>query len=209
MPGMDETSLAADLKASLQDAAEVFTAANDADFKRHLAHAAEDFGRRFPRRVRGSVTAVADQAEYPAPADLIRPLRATWSDTARRNHQPWDRGWPDPDPRLSLEEDDTGARVLVLSPAPSSAQITQLGATFPYTYEAVHQVGATEAETTVAAERRGLLLLRAQAEAMKELANRNIAKPVQLRDGQGGAPKNGVPASLYAQLLSEFERLAA
>jgi hypothetical protein len=206
---MDEASLVADLKASLQDAAEVFTAADDADFKRHLAHAAADFGRRFPRRVRGSVTVEADKAEYPAPAGMLRPLRAAWSDTARRNYRPWDRGWPEPDPRLSLEADDTGARVLVLSPPPSQAQITQLGATFPFVYEAGHQIGTQAADTTISDARRGLLLLRAQAEAMKELAARNLKKPVQLRDGQGGAPRNGVPAALHQQLMDEFERLAA
>jgi len=209
MAGMDEASLVADLKASLQDAVEVFTATDDADFKRHLARAAEDFGRRFPRRVRGSVTVEADVAEYPAPAGLVRPLRATWSDTARRNYRPWDRAWPERDPRLSLEEDDTGGRVLVLSPPPSAAQITQLGATFPFVYEAGHQIGTDASDTTIPADRRGLLLLRAQAEAMKEMAARNIQKPVKMGDGQGGAPRNGVPAALHKQLMDEFERLAA
>ncbi len=67
-------------------------------------------------------------------------------------------------------------------------------------------MATTDSDTTVPDEHRGLLLLRAQAEAMQELAARNIAKPVQLRDGQGGAPRNGVPAALHAQLMDAFER---
>jgi len=51
---------------------------------------------------------------------------------------------------------------------------------------------------------RGALLLRAQAECCKELAMRNVAKPVTMRDGGGGQPRNGTPGHLYSVLLAEF-----
>ncbi|MFP4615570.1 MAG: hypothetical protein ACLFRB_06810 [Thiohalorhabdus sp.] len=208
MAGMDEASLVADLKASLHDAGSVF-ADDDSDFQRHLALAALDLGRKVPRILSSELALEADVAVYDAPSDLIRPVSHRWGAAAIRRRNPWDRGWPGRLPRLTAEGDAAEGRVLVLIPPPTADQITALGAALPYTYRAVHQVGDAEADTTVQPAHRGLLLLRAQAEAMKELAARNIAKPVQLRDGQGGAPKNGVPASLHAQLMDAFERGAA
>ena len=43
-----------------------------------------------------------------------------------------------------------------------------------------------------------------QAEAMLELTLRNAAKPVQLRDGLSGTPRNSTPAALHATLLAMF-----
>ena len=52
---------------------------------------------------------------------------------------------------------------------------------------------------------RSLLLLRAQAEACRELALRNVSKPVTMRDAVGSQPRNGTPSALYQMLLTEFE----
>jgi hypothetical protein len=208
MAGMDEASLIADLKASLQDAAQVFTATDDADYKRHLASAAADLGRVRPRVVLGTLTLVADQAEYDAPADLQRPRLLYWGGDQARRVPPWDANHPGnlPHPVLSRTADGTGK--ILLRPAPTLRQINLLGAEARFDYYAPHAVGATETDTTVEPADRHLLLLRALAEATKELANRGITKPVQLRDGQGGAPKSGQPAALHAQYMDEFERLA-
>jgi hypothetical protein len=84
-----------------------------------------------------------------------------------------------------------------------------LGSEFRYYYFALHSIGAAAADTTVKASDRGLLLLRAQAEAMKEMAMRNIKKPVQMRDGLASAPRNGTPASLFQALMDQFEKEAA
>ena len=67
----------------------------------------------------------------------------------------------------------------------------------------------TAANTTILAGDRELLLLRGQAEAMRELAMRGVAKPVQLRDGLGMGPRNAHPAALYDALLCEFRERAA
>ena len=51
-------------------------------------------------------------------------------------------------------------------------------------------------------------MLRAQAEAMRELAAKNATTAYNIREGISATPKNGTPAYLYEQLLQEFERLA-
>ena len=61
------------------------------------------------------------------------------------------------------------------------------------------------AQTTVPEHSRSLLLLRAQAEACRELALRNVSKPVTMRDAVGSQPRNGTPSALYQMLLAEFE----
>lgn len=206
---MSEADLVTDFKAMLNDAAEVFVAAADADFKRHLAGAALDFGRIRRRTLVGTFTLIADKYNYPAPADMLWPKFALWGVAEKRGIKPYDREYPGRLPRLHLVEDPTAGRELHLDPAPSAAQIAQFGASYRYYYYAGHQISATAAQTTIQPADRDLLLLRAAAEAMKELALRNSKKPVQLRDGLNSAPKNSTPAALADWLLKEFSRRAA
>jgi hypothetical protein len=202
---MSEADLVADLKASLQDAASVFTAASDADFKRHLAAAALDFARPRPRTVLGSLTLTADEAAYALPNDFHAFKCDLWGLAPKARPQPWEKGWPGPLPRAAVAESG-GAKKLTLAPPPTAAQISVLGAEYRFYYYAKHAIGADAANTTIAAGDRGLLLLRAQAEAMRELAMRNIHKPVQLRDGLTGTPRNALPSHLYEKFIEEFER---
>jgi hypothetical protein len=202
---MTRAELAADLKASLQDAASVFTAPDGADFLRFLDKAALDFYRVRPRTLLGELTLVADQFAYEAPDDLLAYKSALWG--TDRRIQPWEKSWPGRLPDVYLCEDG-GARALHFLPAPTAQQISVLGSTYKYWYFASHQIGDTEADTTILSGQRGLLLLRAQAEAMREMAMRNISKPVQMRDGVSSGPRNGTPAALYAALMKEFEEAA-
>lgn len=203
MPGtMSRADLVADLKASLHDAAGVFTAADDGDFVRLLDAAALDFGRVRPRTLLGSVTVEAEVAEYAAPADLADYKSDTWS--AGKMPAPWEDHYPGRMPRVRVAESG-GARKLVFSPAPTARQIGLFGNAFKFYYLALHAIGDQAAGTTIKAADRGLLILRGQAEAMREMAMRNIAKPVQLRDGMSGGPKNGTPAYLFERLMAEFE----
>ena len=71
-------------------------------------------------------------------------------------------------------------------------------------YHADHVL--TENECSLDAEELDLLLLRAQAEAMRELSMKNATTAYQLREGISATPKNGTPAYLYQELLAEFER---
>lgn len=206
MPGaMNEADLVADLRASLQDARNVFTAADDADFKRHLKTAALDLGRRRARTLVGSLALIADQAGYaPLPAGFLFYKSHLWGVAPKASPKPWENGYPGRLPTGRVVEEG-GLRKLYLDPPPTSAQISVLGADFRYYYGAGHLVGAAEADTTVLAGDRGVLLLRAQAEAMKEMAMRNIMKPVAMRDGMSTQARNGLPSYLYEKLMQEFE----
>ena len=205
MPGtMTRADLAADLKVSLQDAAKVFTAANDADFIRHLDAAALDMGRVRPRTLLGTLTLVGDQFNYPAPADFLSYKSALWG-VARA--QPWEKSYPGrlPDVRTAM---NGAVRELHFLPAPTSAQISALGSSFKYYYFAAHSIGTLATDTTIQAGDRGLLLLRAQAEAMKEMSMRNISKPMTMRDGISNGPRNGTPQYLFELLMKLFEGAA-
>lgn len=209
MPGsMSEADLVVDLKGSLQASAEAFKAGADADFKRHLSAAALDFVRARPRTLAGSITLTADQPDYAAPADLHAFLIGLWGNN-RSDIKPWEAHWPGRLPVVSLIE-VAGVRRLIFDPPPSARQIAVLGPDYPFRYLAVHTIHASDgAQTTIPPGDRGLLLLRAQAEAMQELALRNVAKPVQLRDGMNQQPRNGTPAYLFEALMQQFNLRAA
>ena len=201
MSSMGRAALVADLKASLLDAARVFAAAADADFVRHLDRAAEALAVRRPRTLAGSLTLEAERPNYAAPADLWRYKSTTWGAGFRGN--PWDRTWPG---RLPDVREIDGE--LWLMPAPTAHQVAMLGATFTFFYYARHVVGVDAADTTVSEGDRGLLLLRAQAEAMRELAMRDSVRSASVRDGLSGQMKTSAPAALAQWLLDEFERRA-
>lgn len=204
---MSEADLVADLKASLNDAATVFTAASDADFKRHLAVAGIAFARRRPRTMVGSLTLVADQAAYAVPSGFVGYKSSLWGIAPKVRAKPWESTWPGPMPTVRYVEVDD-AKKLYFDPPPSAAQINALGSEFRYYYYAAHVISATADSTTILPGERPLLLLRGQAEAMRELAFRGSKKPVSLRDGYSGAPKNGTPSYLFEALMREFEAAA-
>ena len=52
---------------------------------------------------------------------------------------------------------------------------------------------------------RGLLVLRAQAEAMRELAMREAMRPGKMADGVSGVAKASTPAGLAQAFLAEWE----
>lgn len=202
---MSESDLVADFKASLNDAANVFTAASDADFKRHLAAAALAFCSKRPRTLVGTLTLIAEQAQYDAPAGLHAPKSHLWGIAPRMKAQPWEKTWTGRLPDLRVVEGATpAARKLQLDPPPTAHQIAVLGAEFRFYYFATHTIAADAANTSIAAGDRGLLILRAQAEAMRELAQRNVQRPVVVRDGFGSQTRNGTPGHLYEKFLEEF-----
>lgn len=209
MPGtMSSADLVADLKASLQDAANAFVATGDADFIRHLSVAALDFSRIRPRTLLGEINLVADQINYAAPADMHMFKAAVWG--ASHGVMPWEPSYPGKLPTAQLVSvGDSPAQELHLTPAPSAKQISVLGPLYKFWYFAQHKIDADATKTTIHPSARALLLLRAQAEAMRELAMRNITKPVSMRDGLSSAPRNGTPSALYQALMKEFEDAAA
>lgn len=197
---MSRADLRADLKASLHDSAAVL--ADPEDFDRCLDVAAADIGSfggsSASRTLAATLTLIAGESEYAAPDDLLRFKMALWG--ASTPAKPWDKSFPGRLPDV-LHADG----MLILLPAPSALQIALLGSAYRYFYFAAHELSDTAGNTTLAAGNRPLLILRAQAECCRELALRNITKPVALRDGISSAPRNGHPAVLYKQLLDEFE----
>lgn len=186
---------------SLHDAAGVFRD-DCSDFLRHLRVALREVAlHKRPRTLTASVTLVADQVEYEdVPEDLLLPKLSQWGHV---NVKPW---LMPRDPLPVIRVLDGTTRKLILAPPPTAAQIAAFGATFTYYYVAAHTLDADANTTTLSERDQDLVILRAQAEAMRELAMRDAAKPVTLRAGSasGGAPKVGVPAALYQSLLAEF-----
>lgn len=197
-------SLVADLKASLGEAAAQFRAAADGDFARLLGVALLDMQAKRPITKPGDVGLFALQARYALALDDFAALKThLWADPAR-TPKPWEPLFPGAVPRVAAQWDG-GHWWLEFSPAPSVRQIAVWGSEFRFWYFASHVLSDTPDATTVNASDRGLLLLRAQAEAMRELAMRNVAKTQQMRDGYSGTPRNGSPAALFETLLAEFK----
>lgn len=194
--------LVADLKVSLHDSARVFDSPDDADFVRFLAQALPDMQFKRPRTKLGSVALVADTARYSLAgyAEFAAYKTHLWGDGCKT--RPWEPGYPGALPRVTAVND--GGWCLAFDPAPSAVHVAALGSSFPFWYFGLHVLGDDAADTTVTAADRGLLLLRAQVEAMRELSVRAAAKPVQLRDGLSGVARNSTPAALHEVLLRVF-----
>ncbi len=206
---MSQADLVQDLQGILQDAAEKFTAPGGADFVRHLDLAARDLARFRPRTLLGTVKLVADEPAYNAPADLVRPKVALWGMTERARRRPWQRNFPQRLPTMLAIEGVAGME-LHLSPPPTAEQIADLGVDFKFYYFAAHRVDPDPAKTTVHPGDRHLLLVRATAQAMQELAHDGSSKPVKLGSGGvGSMPKNGTPGALAESLMALFEKMAA
>jgi hypothetical protein len=206
---MSLDDLADDFKRSLHDSAGLFAADDYADLKRFLKQALPDMGTKRPRTRLGQVTVVADLARYSLAAytDFVAYKTHLWDrNPANGFPQPWEPGYPGATPRVCAVNDGDAAVAwwLEFSPAPSAAHLAVMGSTFKFYYFAQHALGTDAANTTVAPADRGLLLLRAQAEAMREMVLHQANKPVQLRDGLSGTPRNSTPAALHEMLLRLF-----
>ena len=199
---MIEADVVADLKRSLHDAGNAFDKPNDADWKRLLGVALTAMQAKRPRTLLGTLTITADEVRYALTAsDFAQYKTHIWGS---RPPKPWDPYYPGALPRVQAVHDVAGW-ALMFDPAPAAEHIAAYGSTFKFWYFGTHVLGAEAADTTLAEADRSLLILRAQAEAMRELSMRNINKPVQLRDGFSGQPRNSTPAALYRELLREWE----
>lgn len=125
-----------------------------------------------------------------------------WGDSGCRL-KPWEDGYPGAVPRVSAAF-DANQWYLDFDPAPSARHTAYYGTNFQFWYFAMHAIGVAAGDTTVNEKDRGLLLLRAQVEAIRELAIRNAGKPVQMRDGLSGTPRNSTAAALWKDLLQLF-----
>jgi hypothetical protein len=204
---MSRDDLVASLKASLHDAARVFVlegAAPDAAFERFLLQALPDMQIKRPVTRLGSVALTANFARVAVGAGntgFAAFKTFLWGEGCAI--KPWASAYPGTLPRVGAVFADQ-QWWLAFDPAPTALQINAHGSQFDFWYYASHAIGAAEADTTLNPQDRGLLVLRAQVEAMRELAIRNAAKPVQLRDGLSGTPRNSTPAALADSLMRTF-----
>lgn len=205
---MSEADLVADLKISLQDSAASFSDAADGAFKRHLRAAADALIQFRPLVREATLTLVVGQPAYALPADFGSYVCDSYGEVPSARLNPWEEGYSGTLPSGRVYR--SGAvPMLLLTPVPTSRHVAECGYSYPIRYLARHVIGAADADTTIAAADRALLLLRAQAEAMRELAVRNMTKPVQMRDGLTGVTRNSTPAALWQALLEQFEKAAS
>ncbi len=196
--------LSEDLESSLMDMASIF----DGNLFLLLSNALLDFSRVRRRTLAGKVALIAGQVVYDCPADFISFGVSYWGASQRQSIKPWEPGYPQRTPRARVMDSDNGKQLLFDAP-PSAGQIASLGAEYAFTYYASHVISEDGDKTTVSVSDRDLLLLRAQAEAMRFMANRNIKKPVASREAISGQTRNGTPAALYDFYLKQFNEMAA
>ncbi|MDH5633611.1 MAG: hypothetical protein OEZ10_11525 [Gammaproteobacteria bacterium] len=213
MPGtMSKADLVADLKQSLHDAANAFDRtgleAVDNAMARLLNLAAIDLGRLRPRIITSTVTLQAGVADYDLPAGFGGFQVCEWGEDVRRRMMPWEANYPKRLPHATVIAGGVNGKQLHLVPAPTAQQISLLGSTYPFTYRIAHVIDDLAANTTVPDTERALLLLRAQAEAMRELAMRGVTKAYKLKDGVS-QPRNGTASAIWQVMMQDFERLAA
>ncbi len=205
MADMSLSALRTSLIDALMDAASTFS---EDQLDLCLDTAAADLARVKPRVIRASLSLVADKVAYACPADLLKPLMLEWGVDALRTTKPWDVNWPGRLPDISLGR-DSDIKSLLLTPAPTAAQITALSATAYYRYSGRYALGENASNTTVLVDDRDILLVRALAESMFMLARKNINKAVMVgKSGVGGMPKNGMPSVLAGELIKQFEKMA-
>jgi hypothetical protein len=202
MPGtLSEADLIEDLRRSLNDSANVFNTAGEGDWRRVLNVALVAMQAKRPRTLLGQVTLAPEQVRYPvAETDFAQYKSHLWG---TRQLNPWEPAFPGALPRVSAGYDGQ-AWALHFDAPPSDKHLAAYGRTFKFWYFGTHSLATDAANSTIAPGDRPLLLLRAQAELMRELSMRGVNKSVSLRDGYSGTPRNSTSAAMFQALLQEF-----
>ena len=196
--------LATTLRLSLHDSALAF--GEDADvFDRCVDIALKAFTRLRPHRQQVAVPWSFGGSDQDIPAEALRVAVVQWSDRVISQWRTAGYLSPPAPLQASIVQGSNGAKLRLAAPlhgkAPSAGTVY-------VTLHTPHTLPLTDADDipqTVPDADEDLLLLRAQAEAMRELAARGITKPVTLRDGQSQGPRNGTPAAMQGRLLQEWQ----
>lgn len=187
-------------KKSLLDSVRAFS---DADLERHVDIALQALSLIKPKLSATVLTLVGGRSLYPCPANLLAFQACFWGRANKAAVQPWDDGYVGKLPEWSVTHNEAGERFLRANPPPSFRQLSYIGS-----YAEIEYRAAWDWEDVGIGGMGHVLMLRAQAEAMRELAAKNATTAYNIREGISATPKNGTPAYLYEQLLQEFERLA-
>jgi hypothetical protein len=202
VPGtLSERDVIDDLKRSLNDSAGAFNTAGDADWRRVLGVALVAMQAKRPRTMLGQVQLAVDEPVYPITApDFAQYKTHLWG---TRQLRAWEPAFPGALPRVQAVYSGSQWSISFESP-PSAAHINAYGRTFKFWYFATHSLATDSTTATLAPSDRPLLLLRAQAELMRELSMRGVNKSVSLRDGYSGTPRNSTSAAMFQALITEF-----
>lgn len=173
-------------------------------YERHFEIALSDLNLWRPLVIYDALNVAAGQSCYPCPEDLNKPISCFYGRGHKARGNPWDDDYVGQLPEIRVVFNKNRQRSLQLTPPPTDRQIRILGASCSYTYASDHFL--SEEGSSLTSNEENLLVLRAQAEAMREAAINNVTEPQTLREGLTTTPKNGTPAYLYSELLSEFQR---
>ena len=204
---MAMADLVAVLKTSLHDVGSVFegdTGAPDANFERFLLQALPDMQLKRPATRLGSIElreGIARTSVSGSNPGFAAFKTHMWGDGCKI--KPWSPDYPGTLPRVSASF-ESSQWWLNFSPAPSGRQISAYGSQFDFWYYALHTIGELPEDTTIGLQDRGLLILRAQVEAMRELAIRNAGKPVAMRDGVSSQLRTANPSAMADSLMRQF-----
>ena len=186
--------------ASLLDSKRAF---NEVAIERHIDVALAALSEIRPQLKIAEIKVAAGRDRYPCPADLIRIHKCNWGISAKSSQRPWDDSYVGALPEWRVFRDPEGKLVLFADPAPTVLQERLIGSCCQLIYTAAHVL--TEDECSLNDEEIGLLILRAQVEAMREISMKNTTQSYQLREGISSTPMNGTPAYLYITLMDEFK----
>lgn len=196
---MNVSDLTTQLQKALKDSAELLEGIELQIIQVALA----DFSRYRPQTKIATLSLMTNQLLYKAPVGLIR-IRNVLYGQSQRAKQPWEPGYPRNLPRLSVVEDETDSKWIQLSHFPADSVLMSCGREFSYTYCACRKI--TNDAINIDVQDEPLLLLRCMAEAVKYIAIHQLSKTVSVRNSIGGEAKNGTPAAVHEQLMSQFER---
>ncbi len=187
------------LKKAMMDSAELIEGTE----QQIVEAALSDFSRYRPHTKVATFSLMTNQILYLAPSDMIR-VRTVLYGQSQRAKQPWEQGYPRNLPRLSVIESDENQKWVQLSHYPSESVVMSCGRDFSYTYYGSRKIVNDAISVDVQDE--PLLLLRCMAEAVKYIAVHQLNKTVSVRNSVGGEAKNGTPAAIHEQLMTQFER---
>ena len=187
---------------SLLDSKRAF---NESDLIRHVDIALKALSEVRPLHKITLIELFAGRSMYGCPEDLIKIYKCQYGVNLKNSQKPWDDSYVGSLPRWHIFN-NKDQRILYADPAPNALQIAMIGAHCELIYCAAHVL--TESTCSLSTDEVGLLILRAQAEAMREIAIKNTTQAYQLREGISSTPQNGTPAYLYKTLMQEFNARA-
>jgi len=174
--------------------------------ERILHIAARELARVKRRVLTDTLMLIPGRTFYDAPEDLIEVKISDWGLQQKRILKPWQVDYPSQLPDIIVV--NTSPKQLKLSYVPQYSQIQSMGEEMLYQYYATHRLSENKSETTVPDDQQDLLILRAQAEAMKILSARFAGSTATAKSTISGIPKIGTPAALYHMLMKEFRSMA-